>query len=265
MKRVVLFDIPFEPATLDDAADQIVAAARERRRGLVVTPNVDHVVTFREDAEFRAICLNALYRYADGMPLVWLSRLLPGPPLPERVTGADLLPAVCARAAREGLKVYFLGGLPGVAEQAALVLAECYPGLVVSGFSCPPFGFENDPSICGKIVDEINCRGADILFVGVGAPKQEKWSWAHLERLRVGPIVCVGAAFDFAAGTVKRAPRWVQSCGCEWLWRLASEPGRLWKRYLVRDSRFVVWALAEIGKARLLSRAIDSAGKGESA
>lgn len=162
------------------------------------------------------------------------------------MTGADLLFEVCALAAKRGLKVAFVGGLPGVAEQARTNLAKLYPGLNVVGCYCPPFGFENSELESQKVVDFCNELRPDILFIGVGAPKQEKWAAKHLSRIDVGPVLCVGAAFDFAAGTIKRAPVIVQRCGVEWLWRLASEPKRLWRRYLLRDSKFVGIALREI-------------------
>ena len=234
-----IFDIEFERGTLDQAVEQVLAAARDGRKGLVVTPNVDHVILHNDDAEVRRLYREALFRYPDGMPIVWFSRLASNRPLPERVTGADLLPAVCRKSVGRGLNIYFLGGNPGVAERAAEALRTLYPGVQIVGTFCPDFGFEHDPAQNDRIIADINARNVQILFVGVGAPKQEKWAAAHLERLKVGPILCVGAAFDFAAGSIKRAPRWVSNASLEWVWRLASEPRRLWKRYLVRGSRYL--------------------------
>jgi N-acetylglucosaminyldiphosphoundecaprenol N-acetyl-beta-D-mannosaminyltransferase len=242
-RKSKIFALYFQPVTLSEAANQVLIAAVERRKGLVVTPNVDHVVMLNEDKEMRRIYEDAILLYADGMPLVWLSKILPVDPLPERVTGADLLPLVCARSAGQRLRIYLLGGNPGVADRAAVEMTRQYPGLIVAGTYCPPFGFEHDPEETSKIVADINSRRVDILFIGVGAPKQEKWAAANLEELSVGPILCVGASFDFAAGVIKRAPAILQNAGLEWLWRLAMEPRRLWKRYLLRGIRFVpiVW------------------------
>ena len=244
-----LLGISFERATLFSATTQILNAGMQKKKGLIVTPNVDHIVMLQDDAEMRLIYQNALFRYADGMPIVWLSRILKSKNLPERVTGADLLITICEKAAKTDLNIYFLGGNPGIAQQAAKKLQAQFHGLKISGICCPPFGFENDPVETDFIIDNINSRNVDILFIGVGAPKQEKWAAKHIDRLHVGPVLCIGAAFDFAAGIIKRAPLWVQKSGFEWVWRLASEPGRMWKRYLVRDSRFIPLAIKEISKS----------------
>ncbi len=244
-----LLGVLFEQATLSSAVTQIINAGIQKNKGIIVTPNVDHIVMLQGDAEMRHIYKNALFRFADGMPIVWLSRMLKNKHLPERVTGADLLIGICEKAAKTNLAIYFLGGNPGIAEQAATKLKHQFHNLKISGTYCPPFGFENNPVENELIINDINSRNVDILFIGVGAPKQEKWAAKHLDRLQVGPILCVGAAFDFAAGIIQRAPVWIQKSGLEWFWRLASEPGRLWKRYLVRDSRFIPLALKEISKS----------------
>jgi N-acetylglucosaminyldiphosphoundecaprenol N-acetyl-beta-D-mannosaminyltransferase len=234
---------------MSSAVSQILDAARRAQKGIVVTPNVDHIVMLQDDADMRRIYKGALFRYADGMPIVWLSKLVKRNPLPERVAGSDLLIALCEKSAGTGLALYFMGGNPGVADKAADKLRKHYDGLNIVGTWCPPMGFEHDPDESERIITDINSRNVAILFIGVGAPKQEKWADAHIDRLKVGPILCVGASFDFAAGTTKRAPKWIQKIGFEWVWRLASDPGRLWKRYLVQDSRFLPLALKEIFKA----------------
>jgi N-acetylglucosaminyldiphosphoundecaprenol N-acetyl-beta-D-mannosaminyltransferase len=243
-----LFELHFSALTLQQATAQIIVAAKAKVKGLVVTPNVDHIVMMQNDKEMKKIYQHSLYVFADGMPLVWMSRLISGRSkgLPERVTGADLLPQVCAMASQSELGIYFLGGNPGVADEAAQNLSKVYPGLKIVGVYSPPFGFEMDSTETRNIVDDINRQGTDILFVGVGAPKQEKWAWQHLDSLKVGPIICIGAAFDFAAGKVKRAPSFVQAIGCEWLWRLLKEPRRMWKRYIIRDSQFIPMAVREV-------------------
>lgn len=247
---VEFFGLRFERVALPDAVAQIMAAARARTTGLVVTPNVDQIVKFGDDPFMHQVYRSALHVYADGMPLVWLSHLLSRDSLPGRVTGADLLPAVCREAAQEGLSVYFCGGNPGVAEAAADCMRARFGGLKVAGISCPPFGFETDEDASARLVDDINRSGADILFLGVGAPKQEKWAFQHMSRLQVGPILCVGAAFSFAAGLVRRAPWFVRTCGMEWAWRLGLEPRRLWRRYLVDDMHIFVLAWQEWQQAR---------------
>jgi exopolysaccharide biosynthesis WecB/TagA/CpsF family protein len=245
-----LFNLDFNSVSLYGAVRQIISAAQQKQKGLVVTPNVDHVVMLLDDYEMRCIYKAALFRYADGMPIVWLSRLVSNNSLPERVTGADLLPHVCKAAAGNDLNLYFLGGNPGIVEKAADNMRRLYPGVSIVGAYCPPFGFEHDPEESQRIIDDINSRNVHILFIGVGTPKQEKWAAAHLDRLQVGPILCIGAALDFAAGTSKRAPVWVQRSGMEWFWRLASDPRRLWRRYLLRDSRFIPLAWRELTTSR---------------
>ncbi len=245
-----LFDLDFERVTLSGAVEQISRAAHKRTTGLVVTPNVDQIVRFGEDAYMHLVYREAMHVYADGMPIVWASRLTGGVGLPARVTGADLLPAVCEAAAREHYSVYFFGGDPGVADAAAERMRQMHPGLKVAGTCCPPWGFEHDDALSRRMIAEINASGAQVLFLGVGAPKQEKWGHRYRASLQVGPIVCVGAAFAFAAGIARRAPRILQESGFEWCWRLAMEPRRLWRRYLVDDTRFLAKAVREIRSVR---------------
>jgi N-acetylglucosaminyldiphosphoundecaprenol N-acetyl-beta-D-mannosaminyltransferase len=243
-----MFDLNFNTLTLEKASQEIVSFALAGDKGIVVTPNVDHIMMLEYDHEMRTIYKHARFVFADGMPIVLLSKILASGNggLPERVTGADMLPQVCSIASRHDLGIYFLGGEPGIAEKAARNLTKIYPGLKIVGIYSPPFGFELDPDESKRIVERINSCGTDILFIGVGAPKQEKWAWANMDQLQVGPILCVGAAFDFMAGDIKRAPRVMQKIGLEWFWRLINEPGRLWKRYLLRDSRFIFLAFREI-------------------
>lgn len=250
LPRVHMFGLDFCACTLTEAAQLVVDAASKKSRGLIVTPNVDHVVSMLKDTEMFELYSRAMFCFADGMPLVWFSKLLRGKSLPERATGADLLPEIARLAARNGQKLFFLGGMPGVAETAAIKLKQSNPALNVAGTYSPPFGFDKDGVESERIVKMINDSGADILFVGVGAPKQEKWAAQYMDQLNVGPILGVGASFDFAAGTIKRAPVWVQRIGMEWSWRLMQEPGRLWKRYILKDSQFVWLMIRELMKQR---------------
>jgi N-acetylglucosaminyldiphosphoundecaprenol N-acetyl-beta-D-mannosaminyltransferase len=243
---VALFGLQFQPLAFDAAVEAIAAAAQQRERALVITPNVDHIVTVQQRPEVRQIYRSARFVFADGMPVIWASRFIRGKALPGRVTGADLLPALCARAAERGLSVAFIGGLPGIAQRAAEVMRARHPTLKVVGVHCPPFGFESDPRQTQDIIDLCRAARPDLLFFGVGAPKQEIWSHTHLDQLDVGVVLCIGAALDFAAGTLQRAPLWMQRSGLEWLWRMAQDPRRLLKRYLVRDTAFLGIAAREI-------------------
>lgn len=246
---MTMFGLDFEVVTLRQATDQILGLIGRGGRELIVTPNVDHIVSMKTDQHMRQVFEEASHRYADGMPLVWLSRLGSRPGLPERVTGADLLFSLSEGAARSGASIYLLGAMPGVAEQAAIRLRAAYPGLVIAGVHSPPFGFEKDEAETRRIIGIVNAARPNILFVGVGTPKQEKWAYRWRTNLTCDVVLGVGAAIDFAAGTVRRAPRIVQRSGFEWLWRALGDPRRLGPRYL-KDSRFIGLAIRELRRLR---------------
>jgi N-acetylglucosaminyldiphosphoundecaprenol N-acetyl-beta-D-mannosaminyltransferase len=228
----------------------------------VVGPNAQLVTLAQKDELFAEAMRKADLAVPDGMSVVMASRLLHAP-IPERVTGGDLMERMCAESAHYGFRVFFLGGLPGAAEMAAFNLRRRYPGLNICGTYCPPFGFENDPAELfwiEKVVDEAH---PDLLCVAFGAPKQEIWMQRHRARLQVSVILPVGAAFDTQAGLQRRAPRWMQRNGLEWLFRLIMEPRRLWRRYLVGNTQFIVlvlrqWARQSRGawQQRLLRRTV---------
>lgn len=213
----------------------------------VVTPNVDHVVKLQDDPEFRAVYAGADLVLCDGMPLLWASRLLRRP-LKAKVSGSDLFVAFAERAAVRGWRPFFLGGRPGAAARAAELLAQRFPGFTVAGTYAPPFGFDRDPQEDARAVEAVRAAAPDALFVGLGAPRQEKWIHRHLETLGVPVSLGVGVSFEFVSGDVQRAPRWMQRAGLEWTWRLAMEPRKLWRRYLVDDSRFLRLVARELIK-----------------
>ncbi len=223
------------------ALEAILSLAEAPRSSFVVTPNSDHIVMLEEQADLRAAYAKAELVLADGMPLVWASRLI-GPPLPARVTGAELLPLLCREAAKRGLRVFLLGAGPGVALRARDNLVASYPGLLVCGTYSPPFGFEQDPRENQNIWELITGARAQLIFVGLGAPKQELWIAEHKHHFSTGVFLGVGAAIDFCAGQVRRAPAWMQSLGLEWAFRLCQEPKRLAARYL-RDTKilWIIW------------------------
>lgn len=245
--KLRMFDLDFETVTLAQATEQILALVGEGRRELIVTPNVDHIVSMVHDPHMREVFEQARHRYADGMPLVWLSRLRFQLGLPDRVTGADLLFSLSEGGARRGASIYLLGAMPGVAETAAAKLMALHPGLVVAGVHSPPLGFEKDEVESRRIVDLVNAARPNVLFIGVGTPKQEKWAHHWREHLRCDVILGVGAAIDFAAGTARRAPLIVQRSGFEWLWRALGNPRRLGPRY-IKDRKFFALALRELGR-----------------
>lgn len=236
-QRKVLLQVPFDAVTFSQAVDRLIELAQGDRPAYAVTANVDHVVRFHQCPAVRHLYTEADMVVADGMPLIWASKLL-GIPLPERVAGSDLFPALCARAASSRLSVYMMGGSPGTAEKSAKILQDKCPGLIVAGTCCPDFGFEKDPSQNRQIVKAIRDARPDILFVGLGSPKQEEWIVENLTSCNARLSVGVGISFSFVCGEVIRAPRWIQRIGMEWLHRMFQEPGRLWKRYLVQDRLF---------------------------
>jgi N-acetylglucosaminyldiphosphoundecaprenol N-acetyl-beta-D-mannosaminyltransferase len=240
---VCILGLPFHAVTLQDAVQSVRAAVRARRRLFLSTPNLNFLIGSRSDDAFRASVLHSDLSVADGMPLVWMSRLL-GTPLPERVTGSDLFERLRndpLPAGQAPIKVFFFGGPPGAAEAAAQRLNAGSSAMTCVGFETPGFGSVDELS--GEdTIDRINARGADFLVVALGAAKGQAWIERNLERLQVPVISHLGAVVNFEAGTVSRAPGWVQRSGLEWLWRIKEEPA-LWRRY-GRDARALLGLLA---------------------
>ena len=239
--KVIMGNAEIDNINFTEALEKITTLAKEHRSHYVVTPNADHIVQLQTNTDFQKVYDNASVITADGMPLIWGAKYL-GTPLKERVTGADLLPHLCAEAAKQGLTVYFLGAAEGVAQKAADNLVAKHPALKVAGLYSPPFGFEKDEAECQRIVEKINACEPDILFVGLGAPKQEFWMAKYQSQIKIGIMLGIGAAIAFAAGVEKRAPVFMQKTGLEWFYRLIHDPRRLTRRYL-KDFAFfkIVW------------------------
>lgn len=244
-RSVRLFGMNVDALTMAETVDQVAAwCAAPRGAGcrFVVTPNVDHAVMFQTNAALRAAYEDAAMVLADGAPVVVASRLLRRP-VPERVPGSDLAPALFKHASRVAesdsnaapLRVFLLGAAPGVAERAAAKIAERWQGVKVVGTLSPPLGFERDAAENERILAAVAAAAPDVVLLGLGAPKQELWVHAHAERLEAKVALCIGATIDFLAGEKQRAPRWMRRCGIEWVHRLVTEPRRLAKRYL-RDA-----------------------------
>lgn len=214
------------------------AASRSPTPGYVVTPNAQHLLLLWKHERFRGIYSRAFLCVPDGVPLLWAARFL-GTPLKERVNGTDLFERLAEMSARRGLRIYLLGGRPGAAEGAAKVLMARHPLLRIVGIQCPPYGFEKDPEQLRMINLSITKASPDLLFVGLGAPKQEHWMADNLSRIGVPVALGIGGSFELVSGMIKRAPLWMQGSGLEWLFRLGCEPRRLWKRYLLGNIAFV--------------------------
>ena len=235
----------FDNVTMIEAIARIDQLLQRDRPALVVTPNADHVVRMQRDRQYATIVSRADLVLADGQPVIWASRLL-GTPLKERVAGSDLLPRLCEHAAIQGYRVFFLGGDPGAAEGAKAVLERKCPDLQVVGASCPPYGFERSPAHDDEVVAAVRSARPDILFVGLGSPKQEVWIDSHQHKHLATVSIGIGISFGFVSGQVKRAPVWMQRAGLEWFHRLGSEPGRLWKRYIIRGPQFITLLAGEL-------------------
>ncbi|SHK17718.1 polymer biosynthesis protein, WecB/TagA/CpsF family [Clostridium cavendishii DSM 21758] len=204
----------------------------------VVTPNVDHIVKLEEDNEFKLVYENADLILTDGMPLIWISKLKKKP-IKEKVSGSDLFPNICKLAAEKGYKVFLLGAAEGVAKNAASKLMERYKGLKIVGTYSPKYGFEKSVDEIKRIISIVNEAKPDILAVGLGAPKQEKFIYTYENQLKVPVSLAIGAAIDFEAGNMKRSPRWMQKSGLEWFYRLMKEPKRMFKRYIIDDMKII--------------------------
>ena len=248
--RFVLGRIPIDRITMDYAAVLLVEALLHRGELppiTVVGPNA-HLVTMAEsDKHFAEAMCDADLAVPDGISVVMASRLL-GFPIPERVTGGDLMERMCAEAAHYGFRMFFLGGLPGAAVMAAHYLCSRYPGLLICGTYCPPVGFENDPAELEKMRRVIADADPDLICVAFGAPKQEIWMQENRERLSAGAIMAVGAALDTQAGLRRRAPHWVRTIALEWLFRLLMEPRRMWRRYLIGNARFILLVMKQCAR-----------------
>lgn len=243
--KVHMFQLRIDNLTFQETGERISKMIEEGKAGYVVTPNVDHVIKLRKDSEFRRVYEGAELVLTDGMPLVWASRIL-RKKIREKISGSDLLPYLCELAAQKGYRIFLLGAGPGVAATAAARLVERYPGLQIAGTFSPSYGFEQNEEENKKIVEMLQKSEADILFVGVGAPKQEKWIFNHYQTYNIPVSIGVGAAFDFVSGHIRRAPRIFQRMGLEWFWRFCQEPGRLFRRYFIEDSQFVWLLLKEV-------------------
>ena len=245
--RAELLGCPFDPVTMRAAVTRCVEwCLGPRAAHTVVTANGAVLCMMRSDPELRDACRRGDLIVADGMSVVWTSRLA-GVPFPERVPGVDMTARLLEEASRHGLRVYFLGARREVVSALARRCAQDYPGLTVAGFRDGYFG----PAEHAAIVDDIRRAAPHLLFVGMPSPFKETWCERHRLALDVPVIMGVGGTFDVLAGYVRRAPRLFQTLGLEWSWRLMMEPRRMWKRYLVTNSEYLWRAGGEIVKRRI--------------
>jgi len=235
-KRVHLFGVDIDLLSMAETVGVVRQwiAADETNCKFVVTPNVDHIVKVQTDSRLQAAYKMASLIVTDGKPVVWAANLL-GVCIPGTVPGSDLVPAIFddAQTTQTPLAVFLLGAMPGVADRAKTVIHAQWPMVKVVGTLSPDFGFDKKEADSKEICTIVNASKADLLVLGLGAPKQEIWITQYAPLLSVKVALCVGATIDFLAGEKARAPIWMRKVGLEWLHRMLSEPNRLAKRYLI--------------------------------
>lgn len=229
----------------DCVLDHMFGELAKARGGWLITANLDFLRRYDKDPDMRVLYESADLTVADGMPLVWASGIL-GTPVPERVAGSALIYRFADRAARDGRSLYLLGGDPGAAEGCARALCERAPGLRIAGHSAPRFSAQPSASEIAATCEALQAARPDLLLVGLGSPKQERVIHALRTRFPQMWMVGVGISFSFVAGQVARAPSWMRKSGLEWVHRLAQEPKRLARRYLVEDLPFAVELFARV-------------------
>jgi N-acetylglucosaminyldiphosphoundecaprenol N-acetyl-beta-D-mannosaminyltransferase len=243
VERIDLMGLPVDPVTSEDAIGTVATELERGRGGWVITPNLDHLRSYRRRPELREHFHEADLVLADGMPLIWASRIQ-ATPLPERVAGSDLIWSLSKEAAERGASVYLVGGNPGSAEAAAGVLREAAPGLDVAGAHSPPMGFLDDPGERRRTEAEVEAAAPDIVYVGLPLEKQVDLIPRLRRRLPDAWFLGLGISFSFVCGEVSRAPGWMRASGLEWIHRLAQEPRRLARRYLVEGLPFTLTLFA---------------------
>lgn len=237
-ERVNILDVEVSRNNLKETMDVLTRAIEKGQKLRVCVTPVNCVLWANKDEKLRQIYNSADLTTADGVPLLWASRLL-GSPIRGRVTGLDLLPEFSKISAKKGFRFFFLGAADGVAVKLANHLKSINTGLKIAGTYSPPFAERFSDEENEKMITLINQSNADVLWVSLTAPKQDFWIAEHFGRLDVSIAIGVGAAFDVVAGNIKRSPEWMQNAGLEWFYRLLKEPGRLSKRYLVEAPQFI--------------------------
>jgi N-acetylglucosaminyldiphosphoundecaprenol N-acetyl-beta-D-mannosaminyltransferase len=239
-----VFGIEYRVSDMATATQAVIARARSGQGGYACLAGVHGVITAQHRPGLRRAMQESWANLPDGEPVAWMMRRL-GAPATRRVAGPDLMPNVIAAGQEVGLRHYLFGSTPEVLQHLELQILATYPGAKIVGTMSPPFRHLSEQEE-EEITATIRRSGAHIVWVGLGLPKQDEWMCRNAERLRPCLAMGVGAAFDFLAGSKRRAPGWMQRCGLEWLHRMLSEPRRLGRRYLVTNSEFIVRAVAEL-------------------
>lgn len=236
LNRMKFMNSYIDNVTEKEAIKYIEECIRTRKIGHVITPNVDQIVYIEKNEYFKKICNSAELLLVDGTPLLWIAKCY-GNPIKEKICGSDLVPDLCELAAKKGYKIFLLGAAEGVAQKAANNLKNKYPGLKIAGTYSPPYGFENDQCEIDKINSILLESHADMLFVGMGVPKQDIFIYENMHNYQIPMSFSIGAAIDFEAGVQKRAPKWLNQLGFEWLYRLIQNPKKMFRRYIINDMK----------------------------
>ncbi len=249
-RRIRLMGVPIDVVSEAHAVHNIVAAAESGQGHWTITANLDHLRRYHRQPAQKSLIDEADLVVADGMPLIWASHLA-GEPLPERVAGSSMVWSICEIASARGQTVFLLGGNPGVAERAAQVFQDRYPGLQIAGTNCPTLGFEHDELQLGRIQRQITDAQPNVVFVALGFPKQDLLIRRLRRALPHASFLGVGISLSYATGDVSRAPDWVCQLGLEWAYRLAQEPTRqLVRRYVIDGFPFGVLLIASAVRRR---------------
>lgn len=248
-----LFGIKFNPLTKERAVELVKDFINDKGKSQISFVPVYSIVVAQKDEEFKVALNSSSFVLADGMPIVWVSKLF-GMPIPERIAGCDFFMKFCRVASEKQYTFFLMGATEEVLSNMCANLKKEFSSLRIVGTYSPPFKKEFSEEDNLIMINKINEAKPDILWVGMSAPKQEKWIFQNLEKLDIKVAAGVGAVFDFIAGTKRRAPKWIQNIGMEWFWRLVHEPKRLWKRYLIGNSLFLWLVLKEFIKIKLLKR-----------
>lgn len=242
MKKQPLLNTYINNVNMDEAVQMIESMVDERKKSYIVAVNVDVIMKIERDHYLKKITDNADMVLVDGKPLVWISQLH-NRPVKAKISGSDLVPLLCNKAAEKGYALFILGGRDGIAKQAQNELQQRLPNIKIVGTYAPPLGFEKNKEELDRINDMISEAHPDLLIACFGCPKQEKWIYENYKKYDATVSICAGATVDFLAGNVKRAPSWMSEHGFEWLYRFLQEPTRLFKRYFVDDIKILklVW------------------------
>ncbi|WP_200977084.1 WecB/TagA/CpsF family glycosyltransferase [Echinicola sp. 20G] len=247
--KVDILGVKVSNISFNDTIEYIVDAVKLKKRTAIFTPNMNLLVTAHKDDSYKDILNTSSLLIPDGKPLIWTSMLLKQP-LTEKVSGSSLFFKLCEVSAKKKLKIFLLGAAPGVGKMAKNNLESLYPGLTINGTYSPPFGFENDKSEVNKIVKLLKDSQSDILVVGLGAPKQEKFISRYYQKYDIPVSLGLGSSIDYAAGVQKMAPEWMKKAGLGWLFRLCYQPVRLGKRYFSEAPLYAVLVMKQISSSK---------------